>query len=91
MLELEEELVELLELLVLELEELLLELEVPPVEILPADTLKLTLSSLAPSSRRRIYRVWEPADTLLKVVGFKVPQPEVEILFWVLQEPESSL
>jgi hypothetical protein len=57
-----------------ELEELLLELlEVPPVVIVPAEAVSVTRSSLAPSSRRRMRRVWEPAARLLKVAGVIVP------------------
>jgi hypothetical protein len=64
---LEDELVdeELDELLELE------ELELPLIE--PAEAVNVTLSSLAPSSRLTILKVWEPAARLLKVAGVIVP------------------
>jgi hypothetical protein len=72
--ELEDELLEVEELLlddelVDEDEELLEleELELPLIE--PAEAVRVTRSSLAPSSRRRMRRVWEPAARLLKVAG----------------------
>ena len=61
--ELEDELVELLELVV--------ELELPL--IVPAEAVKVTRSSLAPSSRLTIRSVCAPAARLLKVAGVMVP------------------
>jgi hypothetical protein len=57
--ELEDELVELLELVV--------ELELPL--IVPAEAVRVTRSSLAPSSRLSIRSVCAPAARLLKVAG----------------------
>ena len=56
------------------LEELLLEdeLELEPL-IEPAETVRVTLSSLAPSSRLTIRSVCAPAARLLKVAGVMVP------------------
>ena len=79
-LELEELLLddELLELddeeLLLDDEELLLEdeLELEPL-IEPAETVRVTRSSRAPSSRRTIRKVCAPAERLLKVAGVIVP------------------
>jgi hypothetical protein len=87
---LDEELDELLEdeLELLELDELLLVL--PPL-IEPAAVLNTTDSSFAPSSRRRIRRVWAPAARLVKVATVKFAQPLVCILFCAVQAPESSL
>jgi hypothetical protein len=64
---LDDELLELLEDELLELEEL-----VPPLNT-PAEAVKVTRSSLAPSSRRSIRSVCEPAARLLKVAGVMVP------------------
>lgn len=103
LLELEEELLLLLELL--EEDELLLELDdeelledeleellvEPFPEIEPPDTVRVTRSSPAPSSRRKIRRVWLPAAKLLKVATLRVSQPLVAELFCVVQLPESSL
>jgi hypothetical protein len=61
--ELEDELLEELELDVVELE--------PLIE--PAEAVKVTRSSLAPSSRLTIRRVCAPAARLLKVAGVIVP------------------
>jgi hypothetical protein len=61
--ELEEELEELLE---------LEELELLPL-IVPAEAVRVTRSSLAPSSRLRIRSVCAPAARLLKVAGVIVP------------------
>jgi hypothetical protein len=74
--ELEELLLEELELEVPELDEdeellELEELELPLIE--PAEAVNVTLSSLAPSSRLTILKVWEPAARLLKVAGVIVP------------------
>jgi hypothetical protein len=74
---LDEELLELEELLddVPELEDELLddELELEELELLPlivpVEAVRVTRSSLAPSSRRRMRRVCEPAARLLKVAG----------------------
>ena len=57
-----------LELLEDELELLDEELFEPPL-IVPAEAVNVTRSSLAPSSRRRIRSVWEPAARPLKVMG----------------------
>jgi hypothetical protein len=53
--------------LLLELE-LLEEPELPPV-IVPAEAVRVTRSSLAPSSRRSIRKVCEPAPRLPKIAG----------------------
>jgi hypothetical protein len=92
---LDEELLLLLDELLLdeldeELLELLDELE-PPLLIEPVDAVRVTLSSFAPSSRRSIRSVWEPAARPLKAIGAMVPQPLVIVLFWRFQAPESSL
>ena len=78
----EDEELELLEDDELELDELLLdedeelelleELEVEPL-IEPADAVRVTRSSLAPSSRRTIRSVWLPAAKLVKVTTAIVP------------------
>jgi len=47
------------------------ELEAETIE--PAEAVRVTLSSLAPSSRLEIRNVWLPADRLLKVAGVIVP------------------
>jgi hypothetical protein len=54
----------------LELLELEVVLELPLIE--PAEAVRVTRSSLAPSSRLLIRSVWLPAARLLKVVGVKV-------------------
>jgi hypothetical protein len=66
---------ELLEELLLEDELLELDEELEPEEPLiePADAVKVTRSSLAPSSRRTIRSVCAPAERLLKVAGVTVP------------------
>jgi hypothetical protein len=71
-LELDEEL--LLEDELLELDEELLELVVleEPLTV-PAEAVKVTRSSLAPSSRLSIRSVCAPAARLLKVAGVMVP------------------
>jgi hypothetical protein len=71
----EDEELELDELLLeeLELDEELLELDEPEALIEPAEATRVTLSSLAPSSRRTIRSVCAPADRLLKVAGVTVP------------------
>jgi hypothetical protein len=73
-LELEELLLDEEELLEDELldEELELVVELLPL-IEPAEAVKVTRSSLAPSSRRRIRSVCAPAARLLKVAGVIVP------------------
>ena len=59
--------------------------------IVPAEAVSTTLSSLAPSSRRRIRNVWLPAGRLLNVVGVTVRQPLPNTLFCVVHPPASSL
>jgi len=86
-LELDDELLlELDDELLLELDDELLlldeELDDPELPLIePVEGVRVTLSSLEPSSRRCIHRVCEPEETLLKVVGLRVPQPLVEVLF----------
>jgi hypothetical protein len=74
---LEDEELELEELLLDELELLeddeLLELDEPEALIEPAEAVRVTLSSRAPSSRLTIRRVCAPAARLLKVAGVMVP------------------
>jgi hypothetical protein len=53
-----------------ELDELLL--EAPPVEIVPAEAVRVTRSSLEPSSRLLIRSVCAPAARLVKVAGVMV-------------------
>jgi hypothetical protein len=65
--------------------------ELDPPLIVPAEAVKLTRSNCAPSSRRSMRSVCEPADKLLNVAGLNVPQPLVWVLFCVVQEPESIL
>lgn len=95
-LELEELLLELDELeleLLEELDEDELELLLLPLEaeMVPAEAARVTRSSFAPSSRRTTRNTCEPAERLLKVAGVMLAQPEVCVLFCVLQAPESSL
>jgi hypothetical protein len=86
---------ELEELELLELEELLedelLELDGLVRPIIPTPALRPTASNFAPSSRRRILRVWGPAARLVNVATAMLLQPLVCTLFWVVQAPESSL
>jgi len=63
----------------------------PPDEIVPAEAVKVTMSSFAPSSRLKICNVCEPGDRLLNVAGVNVPHPLVDELFCVLHDPESIL
>jgi hypothetical protein len=67
---LEDELDELLDDEELELLVELVVLELPLIE--PAEAVRVTRSSLAPSSRRLMRRVCVPADRLLKVAGVSV-------------------
>jgi hypothetical protein len=64
---LDEEEEELLEDELLDDELELEELELPLIE--PAEDVRVTRSSLAPSSRLTILKVWEPAARLLKIAG----------------------
>jgi hypothetical protein len=57
----------------LELDDELLELDEPDALIEPAEAVRVTLSSLAPSSRLTIRSVCAPAARLLKVAGVMVP------------------
>jgi hypothetical protein len=82
---------ELEELELLELEDELLELDGLVRPIIPTPALRPTASNFAPSSRRRILRVWGPAARLVNVATAMLLQPLVCTLFWVVQAPESSL
>jgi hypothetical protein len=98
LLELDELVVPLLEeeLELLELEELLDddELEEPPLElppIEPAEAVRVTRSSRAPSSRRLMRSVCVPAARLLNAGRVSVPKPVFVVLFCAIQAPPSIL
>jgi hypothetical protein len=87
-----DELVELVEPVVEVVE--LDELEEPPLElplIEPAEAVKVTRSSRAPSSRRLMRSVCVPAARLLNAGRFSVPKPVFVVLFCAIQAPPSIL